>query len=313
MKTSVAVLLVCMFLTAPVAHAQSRKTDAAKPQGASAPPPPAWDHKGHIRLCADPGDKRCTILTIPSGITDILGVVSTKVVPDVQHSFVILSRKNSYLCASGIRGIVELRCQRLPKDPAGGAQSPELAAAQLQNTITSLLATRIARPQEASFGGGCGFGGDSDMEGFCEDTGGLDVPGGFEIPGSGGGGGWDGGAGAGGYTDIGAADVQATYQALADKFVTEDFNRGLAGFWGVWAANSAQMPMKCETVISQCRDTCGNLQGLETAGCAALAGGATLISGPIGFGVGFYCVGKVTIVAEECKAGCNTPQIICTQ
>jgi hypothetical protein len=50
--------------------------------------------------------------------------------------FVILSRKNSYLCASGIGGIVELRCQRLPKDPAGGAPSPELAAAQLQNTIT---------------------------------------------------------------------------------------------------------------------------------------------------------------------------------
>jgi hypothetical protein len=88
MKTSVAVLLVCMFLSAPVAHAQSRKTDAAKPQGRSAPPPPAWDHKGHIRLCAHPGDKRCTILTIPPGITNILGVVSTKVVPNVPHSFI---------------------------------------------------------------------------------------------------------------------------------------------------------------------------------------------------------------------------------
>lgn len=62
-----------------------------------------WNHHGRIKLCAHPGEKRCPTLAIPRGIKDkdVLAIIRTHIVPNAAHDFVILGKKDSYLCADG--------------------------------------------------------------------------------------------------------------------------------------------------------------------------------------------------------------------
>lgn len=252
MKSFVAVL-VALIISTPLAARSQSKNSSGTVQHHSIT---QWDHKKHIRLCETADSKQCTVLSIPPGITEILGIVHTKSTPDVTHTFVIIGRKNSYLCASGIGGLLKLRCQRLPSDIPLNELTPERAQAQLENTLTLLRANSATTARVVM---GDGDGADCDIEtGVCRGD-------------AGSGGDYDNGGGStapsGGYADIGAADTVVSYQAMADDFIANDFEGGMNEFL---ATARTQPPMKCSVVASQCRETCSSLQNLENTGCTAL-------------------------------------------
>ncbi|MDB5935523.1 MAG: hypothetical protein JWQ01_2867 [Massilia sp.] len=297
--------LTASLLLAANAHAQSSKAPTA---GQAAAPPPAWDHAGHIRLCERRGDKRCAVLTIPPGVSKgITGVVSTKVVPGVAQSFIIAGRKDVYLCASGVSGIAKLRCQRLPPTaPTLGAPPPELAAANLQNTITRLLAPR---PVRAATGvrslGSCDGGYDDETGepqiGSCGD----------DDSGGGSGGGGAGDDGGGSWTDVPDPESDSTGQPTAEDIAGPWISEALAEneiAFGQSGSNFKIDPAQCNTLIARCREDCSDRTNSRQAMCGTLAG--LIAIGPglakaAALLVGGACLYNVSERGIACKSDCT--------
>jgi hypothetical protein len=302
MKKLLGFLTASLLLSAN-AHAQSSKAPAA---GLAAAPPPAWDHAGHIRLCEHRGDKRCAVLTIPPGVSKgITGVVSTKVVPGAAQGFIIAGKKDVYLCASGVSGIARLRCQRLPPTaPTLGAPPPEWAAANLQNTITRLLAPR---PVRAITGvrslGGCDGG-------YDEETGEPQI-GGCGDDDSGGGGGGTGNDGGGSWTDVPEPESppgeEPTAEEIAAPWISEALAENEIAF-DQSGSNFKIDPAQCNTLISRCREDCSDRAYKRASMCGTLAGLITLGPGlakAAALLVGGACLYNVYDHSETCKSDCT--------
>lgn len=305
MKTLISFLTASLLLAAN-AHAQS--SEARTSRQAAAPtsrpavaPAPSWDHAGHIRLCEHRGDKHCAVLTIPPGVSKgITGVVSTKVVPGVTQSFIIAGRKNVYLCASGVSGIVNLRCQKIPPiAPTLGASAASFAAASLQNTITLLLAPRPTRPPTGRRTlGGCDGGaydeetGESES-GECDDTGGS------------------GGGSGGPWADVPDPETTpegtTTAEDMAAPWILEAINENEMAFYQ--SGRDFQIDRtQCNTLIARCREDCSDRATGRAAMCATLAGLIALGPGlakAASVLVGGVCLYNVYDRSSTCKADCT--------
>jgi hypothetical protein len=107
----------------------------------------------------------------------------------------------------------------------------------------------------------------------------------------------------GGYYDEWSNWQEQDFYDYADWMVQDTFDSGMNDF----NSYAAQNKLKCDVVVSQCRDTCSTLENWTYGACTALGGAAAFLSMGIGAAAGLYCGGKTMVKALECKAACNYP------